>query len=273
MAALRLRTSILIPVKRWRVVGATCCCALATAYTSPAIAVVPTLKKSEAVSNAQAAISDIGNDSHDHRPRCMRTARLRFNCTVRWADSDGDYRWSLRIRIVRLGPDVSPVDQYRVTGNGFAAPGLPQLKNVRVDEQGRIFVDTRRAKLGQTLRLFGLRFVDPTDVAVTPSPFVDPFVSDNEFEQPAPGSRFVATSVLVTNVGGRRADSTLGSSKLITTTADTIESASLSNCNTSIDIPAQEQRRLCIAFELPYGATVRQLEWGPGDEETGTWRP
>lgn len=265
--------SILIRVKRWQVVASACGCALAAAYPSPAIAVVPTLTKSKALGNAQAAISNIGNDSRDHRPRCTRAGRLLFNCTVRWADSDGDYRWNLRISIVRLAPDVSPVDQYRVTGRGLAAPELPQLKNVRVDERGRIFVDTRRARLGQTLRLFGLRFVDPTDVAVNPSPFVDPFLSDNEFEQPAPGSRYVASSVLVTNVGSRRADSTLVSSKLITTSNDTIDSASLSNCNTSIDIPPSEQRRLCVAFEVPYGVSVRQLEWGPGNEETGTWRP
>jgi len=229
-------------------------------------ATVPKLSKATAVKQAQAAASSVGNDSAEHRPQCSRVSALRFTCTMRWADRDGDYRWRIRITITRSGPEISPVDDYVVTGTGRGSAQV-RFDRIKVKERGRIVVDTRRAQLGQQLRLYSSSYFDPPkDLLVVPT----------IASLPAPGPPVIGTLVAVKaeirNVGSRRVSDSFDA-RMILDDNTAAPPYTTDGCDPDFDIPGGETRSVCKSFDVPAGRAVKQVEWGPGSDELGIWHP
>lgn len=230
----------------------------------------PTLSGRQAASHVRTAIKqEFFNARTPRRPVCRRRARLRFSCRARW--TDGFRRFSGRVVIYRTGLRTSPVDLYRISARSGGGRFLPVRRH---REGGRIIVETRRARLGQLLRLTGTD--DNTDIEIAAGPKVDPFPAD-EFEEPPPGTRYVAFGMRVRNRSRMRYDDTLGSgAKLVTTANITIGTAFARRCADleAISVPPREVRIGCVVFAVPFGAVLRQIEYranGGIGRETGVW--
>lgn len=176
-------------------------------------------------------------------------------------------RWRGRVVIRRSPPRVSPVDRYRIRAVGRSR----FLRTRRVRRRGRIVVETRRARLGEGLRLLGIG--DGTEVVVTPSQYIDPFTPEFDFEEAAPGTRFVAVEMTIRNVGRGRFDDALDA-KLVLANNRALTNVFVSGCDGLVDMAPRETRIGCIAFEVPTDVPIRQFEWSPDGigQETGVWR-
>ena len=231
----------------------------------------PTISKREAVRHVRTAVKqEFFNTRVPRRPRCRRVARLRFTCLARW--TDGFRRYRGRIAVYRTGLRTSPVDLYRIR----AVSGAGRfIRRERHRESGRIIVETRRARLGQRLRLTGSE--DTTDVEVVAAAIADPFPAP-EFEEPPPGTRYVVVGIAVRNRSRLRYDDILSSgTKLVTTSNLTLASTLVGRCSDidTISVPRGEVRVGCVGFAVPLGARVRQVEYRPNGgigRETGVWR-
>lgn len=251
-------------------------CGLGIASDATAIA-APALSRAQAVPAARLAVSDIGNDSERHRPRCSRVSASRFGCTMRWRDNDGDYSWNLRITITRTDPAYSPVDLYRVSGTGTVARDRRAIigeTRRRVREIGRIIVDTRRARLGQTLPLVGQ---DHALISVTAGSPIDP-VPTGEFDQPPTGTRYLGVPLAIKNDGvGRFEDTLRNGARLVMADGATINADVITSgeCRQgSVDVPANDTRLACVAFPVPLDVGPRAFEYRPDSgyaPETGEW--
>lgn len=241
--------------------------ALSCAAPTASLAADPsTLTKTQAIQHVRTAIKTEFSAQLDTRPSCSRVSRLRFSCVGRWVAGPRSFR--AIVTVVRTGLPTSPIDSYRIkatSGGRYLTPG-------RETKTGRIIVKTRPARLGQTLRLLGYDFGVHEEIEITPGVFTDPFVSTNEFLQPAPGTRFISVTATVRNVGQGRYDRGLSNGKLITAANVTITSAITVGCEGNLDVPAGEERIACVAFEVPFNTGIRQFEYSAG-RETGAWRP
>lgn len=197
-------------------------------------------------------------------------SRLRFSCAARW--TDGFRRYRGRVVVYRTGLRTSPVDLYRISA---VSGGGRFIRRQRHRESGRIIVQTRRARLGQPLRLTGME--DTTDIEVVVGSIADPFPAV-EFEEPPPGTRYVAVAIGVRNRSRVRYDDNLSNNaKLVTTSNTTIASTLVRQCadTDSVSVPRGEVRVGCVGFAVPLGAAVRQVEYrtnGGFGRETGVWR-
>ena len=245
---------------------------LGTLLLSTAAEAAPrTLSKREAVRHVGTAVKqEFFNARTLSRPRCRRTARLRLSCLARW--TDGFRRYRGRVTVRRTGLRTSPVDLYRLRA---VSGGGRFIRRQLHRESGRIIVETRRARLGQLLRLTGSE--DTTDIEVVVGSIADPFPAA-EFEEPPLGTRYVVIAIGVRNRSQLRYDDNLSSgAKLITTANTTIGSTLVRQCadGDSVSVPPREVRVGCVGFAVPLGASVRQLEYrasaGSG-RETGVWR-
>jgi len=231
----------------------------------------PTLSERTAVRHVRTAVKqEFFNVRTPRRPRCRRVARLRFSCVARW--TDGFRRYRGRIAVHRTGLRRSPVDLYRIRA---VSGGSRFIRRQRHRESGRIIVETRRARLGELLRLTGTD--DTTDVEVAVGAIADPLPAA-EFEEPPAGTRYVAVAIGVRNRSRLRYDDNLGGNvKLVTTANTTIASTVVRQCadSESVSVPPREVRIGCVGFAVPLGATVRQVEFrtnGGFGRETGVWR-
>lgn len=196
---------------------------------------------------------------------------------MRWRDRDGDYSWNLRITITRTDPAYSPVDLYRVTATGTVARDRRTIigeRRRRVRESGRIIVDTRRARLGQTLPLAGQ---EHALISVTASLPIDP-VSTGEFDHPPPGTRYLGIALAIKNDGvGRFEDALRNGVRLVIAGGATINADVITEgecAQGSVDVPAQDTRLACVAFPVPLGVVPRAFEYRPDSgyaPETGEW--
>ena len=234
----------------------------------------PTLSKRAAVRHVRTAVTqEFFNARAPRRPRCRRVARLRFSCRARW--TDGFRRYRGRIAVYRTGLRIGPVDLYRIRARSISGFGR-FARRERHSERGRIIVETRRARVGQVLRLTGTE--DTTDVEVTVSSIADPF-PPAEFEEPPMGTRFVVVALGVRNRARLRYDDNLSNgAKLITTSNTTIASTLVRQCadTDAVSVPPREVRVGCVGFAVPVGAGIRQIEFranGGFGRETGVWRP
>lgn len=231
----------------------------------------PTISKREAVRHVRTAVQqEFFNTRGPSRPRCRRVARLRFTCLARW--TDGFRRYRGRVAVYRTGLRISPVDLYRIRA---VSGGGRFIRRERHRESGRIIVETRRARLGQLLRLTGSE--DTTDIEVVVSRIADPFPA-TAFEEPPPGMRYVVIAIGVRNRSRLRYDDFLSSgAKLITTANTALASTVVGQCADidSISVPRGEVRVGCVGFAVPLRARVRQVEYranGGLGRETGVWR-
>ena len=230
----------------------------------------PSLSKREAVRHVRTAVKqEFFNGRSSARPRCRRVARLRFSCHARW--TDGFRRYRGRVTLRRTGLRTSPVDLYRIRA---VSGGTRFIRRQRHRESGRIIVETRRARLGQLLRLTGSE--DTTDVEVVVGRIADPFPAA-EFEEPPAGTRYVVVAIGVRNRSAFRYDDNLSSAaKLVTTFNTTITSTTVSPCadGDSVSVPRGEVRVGCVGFAVPLRASVRQIEYRANGfgRETGVWR-
>lgn len=173
--------------------------------------------------------------------------------------------------IYRTGLRTSPVDLYRITARSGGGRFIPVRRH---RESGRIIVETRRARLGQLLRLTGSD--DNTDIEIAAGPKVDPLPA-GEFEEPPAGTRYVAFGVRVRNRSRTRYDDTLSNgAKLVTTANTTIGTTFARQCTDldSVSVPPREVRIGCVVFAVPFSAVLRQLEYranGGFGRETGVW--
>jgi hypothetical protein len=256
-------------VKRLLVLGV-----LGTLALQPAAeAAPPTLSKRTAVRHVRTAVTqEFFNVRTTGRPRCRRVARLRFSCRARW--TDGFRRFRGRVVVKRTGLRTSPVDLYGIRARSVAGTGR-FARRERHRERGRIIVETRRARLGQLLRLTGSE--DTTDIEIVVSSVADPF-PPAEFEEPPPGMRYVVVAIGVRNRSRLRYDDTLSNgAKLVTTSNTTVASAHVRQCadTDAVSVPPREIRVGCVGFAVPLGAGVRQIEYrtnGGFGRETGVWR-
>jgi hypothetical protein len=231
----------------------------------------PTISKREAVRHVRTAVKqEFFNTRVVRRPRCRRVARLRFTCLARW--TDGFRRYRGRVAVYRTGLRTSPVDLYRIRA---VSGGGRFIRRERHRESGRIIVETRRVRLGQTVRLTGSE--DTTDVEVVVGAIADPFPAA-QFEEPPPGTRYVVVAIGVRNRSPLRYDDYLSSAaKLVTTSHTTLASTLVGQCGDidAISVPRGEVRVGCVGFAVPLGARVRQVEYrasGGIGRETGVWR-
>ncbi len=231
----------------------------------------PTLSKRTAVRDARTAVKqEFFNTKGLRRPRCRRVSRLRFSCRTRWIDGFRRYRG--RVTVYRIGLRISPVDLYRISA---VSGGTRFIRRERHRERGRIIVETRRARLGQLLRLTGNE--DTTDIEVVVGSVADPF-PPAEFEEPPLGTRYVVVAVGVRNRSPLRYDDILSNNmQLVTTANTTIASTNVMRCADAdtVSVPRGEVRVGCVAFAVPLGASVRQVEYranGGFGRETGVWR-
>ena len=245
---------------------------LALALAAGAGAAPPTLTKRQAVRHVRIAVmEEFFNAQVTGRPRCRRVRRLRFGCRARW--SDGFRRFRGKIAVYRSGLRTSPVDFYRIRAVSVSGTGR-FARRQRHRARGRIVVEIRRARLGETLRLSGTN--EETDIEITAGPVVDPLAPD-EFEEPPTGTRYVAITIGVFNRSPLRYDDTLGSgAKLITTANTAIATAFVRRCSDtdSLSVPPREIRVGCVVFAVPFGVVLRQLEFrtnGGFGRETGVW--
>lgn len=236
-----------------------------------ALAAPPTLSKRQAVSHVRTAVKqEFFNARTPRRPSCRRVARLRFTCRARW--TDGFRRYSGKVVIKRTGLRTSPVDLYALKA---VSGGSRFIRRERHRESGRIIVETRRARLGQLLRLTGAE--DTTDIEIVASAVADPFPPD-EFEEPPLGTRLVVVALGVRNRSRVRYDDSLSNgAKLVTSANTTISSISVRQCADSdaVSVPRGEVRVGCVGFAVPLRASVRQIEYrtnGGFGRETGVWR-
>lgn len=240
------------------------------ALPAAATAAPPTLSKRQAVREVRTAIKqEFFNARTPRRPRCRRVARLRFSCRARW--TDGLRRYRGRVVVYRTGLRTSPVDLYRIRA---VSGGGRFIRRERHRESGRIIVETRRARLGQLLRLTGSE--DTTDIEIVVSRIADPFPAE-EFDEPPPGTRFVVVAIGVRNRSPLRYDDNLSNgAKAITTANTSISSTLVRQCADTdlVSIPRGEVRVGCVGFAVPFGASVRQVEYranGGIGRETGVW--
>ncbi len=236
------------------------------AVAAPASARTPILSHQQAVKNARLAVKQEYRE-RTSRPRCRARGRYRAVCRVRWHDGLRAFRGTVTVSRSRSGESVSPVDTYRIKATGTGE----FVSRKRVNTRGRLIVETRKAHIGEALRLFGYDF-DPTDIEVTPHGAVDPFVSSNEFSVPDDGTRFVAYPVTVRNIGSERFDGGLYGFDMILTSGVKLDLASAVGCDADVDMAPGETREACIVFEVPIGVGIQQLQFAPG-QETGIWRP
>ena len=231
----------------------------------------PTISKREAVRHVRTAVQqEFFNARGPRRPRCRRVRRLRFTCVARW--TDGFRRYRGRVAVYRIGLRISPVDLYRIRA---VSGGSRFIRRERHRESGRIIVETRRARLGQFLRLTGSD--DTTDVEVVVRAIADPFPAA-EFEEPPVGTRYVVIGIGVRNRSRLRYDDSLSTGAKLTTTANTTIGSTLVSQCADIDlvsVPPREVRVGCVGFAVPLGAQLRQVEYrasGGLGRETGVWR-
>ena len=243
----------------------------ALALSAAAEAAPRTISKREAVRHVRTAVhQEFFNAKGPHRPRCRRVGRLRFTCVARW--TDGFRRYRGRVAVYRTGLRISPVDLYRIRA---VSGGSRFIRRERHRESGRIIVETRRARLGQTLRLTGAD--DTTDVEVVVRGIADPFPAA-EFEEPPVGTRYVVVGIGVRNRSRLRYDDNLSNgAKLVTTSNTTIGSTLVRPCADIdlVSVPRGEVRVGCVGFAVPFGTRVRQIEYrasGGLGRETGVWR-
>lgn len=246
-------------------------CGLGLALLAPAAhATPPTLGKRTAVREVRMAVKkSFFNADITRGPRCRRATRLRFSCRVRW--TDGFRRYRARVAIYRSGLRTSPVDFFRIRAVSGGARGVQRRRH---RARGRIVVETRRARLGQTLRLTGS--TDDTDIEVTVGPMSDPFAA-GELEEPPVGTRYVAFVVSVRNRSSLRYDDSLSNgAKLVTTANTTLATTFVRRCSDTdaVNVPPREVRVGCVVFAVPFGAVMRQVEFranGGFGRETGVW--
>jgi hypothetical protein len=223
-----------------------------------------TLTTTQAARSARLAVDQ--NRSETARGvRCTKRGKLKAVCSARWRSGVQTFRGS--VTITRTGTALSPVDTFRIRATGRARFLAPE----RIDERGRVIVETRRARVNQTLRLFGYDFA-PDDIEITPVLAADPFVSPNEYSTPAAGTRFVAYTVNLRNVGKRRWTSGLYGFDAILQSGDAVDLAAAVGCDADADMAPGESRQACMAFEVPVGQAIRQLQLKVGSE-TGVWTP
>jgi hypothetical protein len=238
---------------------------------APAAEAAPrTLTAKQAVGHVRTAVKqEFFNARTPRRPRCRRVTRLRFSCRATW--TDGFQRFSGRVVIYRTGPTTSPVDFYRLTASSGGRRFIP-LQRYR--ESGRIVVETRRTRLARPLRLTGLD--DSTDIEILAGLKIDPLPA-GEFDQPPPGTRFVAFGIGIRNRSRTRYDDSLSAAaRLVTTANTTIATTYVSPCSDAdaVSVPARETRVGCVVFAVPFGVALRQLEYQPNGgfgRETGVW--
>jgi hypothetical protein len=239
-------------------------CAVAAIAAPAAAAQDATLSTTQAAKSAKLAVKqDQGETARGLT--CVKQGKLKARCRTRW-------RWGVRafrgtVTITRKGTALSPVDTYRIQATGRAR----YLTPTRIDERGRVVIETRRARLGQTLRLFGYDFA-PDDIEVTPGVAVDPFVPSSEYSTPDAGTRFVAYAVKVRNVGTRRYAGSLSSFDMILAGGVKLDPSYAPGCDGDLDMARGEVRLACVVFEVPVGAAGAQLQLTLG-KETGVWTP
>jgi Domain of unknown function (DUF4352) len=223
----------------------------------------PQLTKTQASTYARQAIKTaLYTNVSARQVACVSRGAMKQVCAVRW--SSGLRKTTGTVTITRSGIDTSPVDTYRiaVVERGKYSPTRRTVKN------GRLVVETRTAKLGQPLRLLGY---EDSEVEITPGAYIDPYTSTSEYDTPAAGSRYVAVPVTVKNVGADRSEGSLYGARLVLTSGTTIDLAYVSGCDRPTDMAPGETRVGCVAFEVPFGAVIQQLEI-PGGKETGVWK-
>ena len=231
----------------------------------------PTLSKRQAVRHVRTVVKQqFFNARTPRRPVCRRASRLRFRCSARF--TDGFRRYRGRVTISRTGLRTSPVDLYRIRA---VSGGSRYIRRELRRASGRIVVETRRTRVGQLLRLTGSD--DTTDIEIVVGRIADPF-PPAEFEEPPPGTRYVAVAVGVRNRSRTRYEDNLSNGmKLVTTAGTTIGSTLVSQCTDTDTVSAArgEVRVGCVAFAVPFGASLRQVEFranGNSGRETGVWR-
>lgn len=245
--------------------------ALAAAIAAGALLAVPAGAEAQTLTKSQAARAtrEAVRAEFDTTARvisCKRASRLQRTCRARWRYILRRYTGTVAVR--ESGPRISPVIRYSISGKGTGR----YLGTRRVRRSGRVIAQTRRARLGQTLRLLGNV---GTDIEVTLGQYIDSFPA-GEFEVPAQGTRYVGVPVTVTNKSSRRLDDSLSNgARLITTDGETLRARLVSTCTDSISATKGESRQACVAFEVPFTTQIRQVEYQPSSgfgRETGVWR-
>lgn len=253
---------------KWAVPALLALTIAASLGTAPsASAAPPTLSKRQAAKDVRLAVRD-KFDTGARAVSCRKTSRLTARCTARWT-----YilrRYTGRVSLTRSGTATSPIDRYRL----FATGRRRYLSTRRVRTRGRVIFDTRRARLGQTLRLLGQRS-SRTDVEVTASPYIDPFPT-GEFEPAPAGTRWVGVPLRIVNrARARWSDSLSNGARLVLADTTELSARITTRCVDSVSAAPGEARSDCVAFQVPVGVGIRQFEYQPDSgygRETGVWR-
>jgi hypothetical protein len=236
---------------------------LALAILTPnAHAQSATFSKAQAAKAARLAVTQ-QQSATARGTTCTMRGRTKAVCRTFWYGATQTFRGTVTVR--RAGTTISPVDTYWIKATGRAKDQDPTY----VDVRGRLIVETRRARIGQTLRLFG---ASAGDVEVTPGAAVDPFASSNPYFAPAAGTRYVAYPVTVRDRGTRRYEGSVASVDLILAGGIKREPSSVPGCDGDVNMAPGEVRQACVVFEVPVGAAIDHLQLTVG-EETGVWRP
>jgi hypothetical protein len=236
---------------------------LALAILTPdAHAQSATFSKAQAVKAARLAVTQ-QQSATARGTTCTMRGRTKAVCRTFWYGATQTFRGTVTVR--RSGAALSPVDTYSIKAIGRAKDQDPTY----VDVRGRLIVETRRARIGQALRLYG---PSAGDVEVTPGAAVDPFTSSNPYFAPAAGTRYVAYPVTVRDRGTRRYSGSVASLDLLLTGGVKREPSAVPGCDGDVSMAPGEVRQACVVFEVPVGAPVDYLQLTVGDE-TGVWRP
>lgn len=188
------------------------------------------------------------------RLTCRRQSRLRLTCRGRWADRYGTW-YKATVRVARSGTYGSPTTTYRadVRGHRNDAP--------RRRYSGTIPTPVRRAYVGRSIPLTSRSGATSVRLDV-----IDPARPLNEFNEPAPGSRYLSVMLTLTNKGSQTFDDALNNDvrlalpnggRMRPSYDDTMECA---DADSFVKVPPGETHRGCVTFELPYGQAVSALE-------------
>ena len=197
------------------------------------------------------------------RRRCVRRTAWKRVCSVDvklWTYT----RYRGTMTITRRGTELSPIDTFKARLRGVATDADDILL------AGRFTVATRRATVGQTLRLWD---EDETDFDVTMGPAIE--VAGTEDDAPRDGLRWVRFDVTMTHTGtgDGRAEPPLSLARLVLGDGTAVDTSfRVPGCSSALDLAPGDTRRACVAFEIPMSSTWNQIEWSAG-AETGVWTP